>query len=248
MINYKTVLYRQASDFTSFHKKLGVLLAPYLDRQWDMADIGCGLALLDFEIAAHVKSITAIDIDANLIEEVRKEIDDIWRPHKNVETIVPVVADSRNLGDAEWDVVMTCFYNVPFTELDDLLARARKRAILIVHGRKPNGRYDPLAEEAEKRTADSLEAYLTQRNFTFKKVVAELPFGLPFKTIEDIHRFLHSFAAPENAAPYLRASVSDRDAEQYMLSEEERIVKTNRYDFPYYLPKSLNIAAFIVAK
>jgi SAM-dependent methyltransferase len=221
-----------------------------------LADIGCGLGLIDFEIASHVKSITAIDIDAALIEEVRKKIDEeLWQEHTQASRITPIVADSRRLDETVWDVVMTCFYSVPFPELDALLAKARKRGIIILHGRKPNGKFDPLAEEAEKLTAEDLERYLNLKGYRYKKEVAELQFGQPFKTIEDIHAFLNRFSMhmdiiPEtlDAAIDTPASGEGFDPEKHMLSAEERIIKTNRYDYPYYLPKSFNVAIFIIVK
>ncbi|MDR1028258.1 MAG: class I SAM-dependent methyltransferase [Clostridiales Family XIII bacterium] len=240
----RNIFYKQAGAYTAFHKKLGVLLEPYLDKRWDVVDIGCGLAFIDFEIAPHVKSVTAVDIDAEIIDEVKEQIDEkLWGEHARKAEIAPIVADWKCLDDAAWDVVMTCFYSVPFDEMKDLLAKGRRRAILIVHGRKPNGKFDPLEDEARKCTAEDMESYLKREGYRYRKNVAELQFGQPFKTIEDIHLFLNQF--PGFAGPVLD---EDFDPEKHMLSTEERIIKTNRYDYPYYLPKSFNVAIFVVVK
>ncbi|MDR2157324.1 MAG: hypothetical protein LBO81_06050, partial [Clostridiales Family XIII bacterium] len=104
--------------------------------------------------------------------------------------------------------------------------------------------------------------YLTRSGCKYKKTVAELQFGQPFKTIEEIHAFLDSFPGSNAPAPEIPdpsdtafptpedvPAIGDGfDPEKYALSAEERIIKTNRYDYPYYLPRSLNVAIFIVVK
>ncbi|MDR0850868.1 MAG: class I SAM-dependent methyltransferase [Clostridiales Family XIII bacterium] len=248
--------FNQASAFTSFHRKLAVLIEPYLDRQWTMADVGCGLALLDFEIADKVRSIDAIDIDEAIVKEIDSHIDcEAILGHNAVEKIHPRLLDSTDLGDQTWDIVLASFYGKSLSELDELIGHAKHRAIFILHGRRPNGRFDPYDGDSGEITAEELEPYLVQQGYRFKKTVAELQFGQPFKTIEDIHNFLARYKAQGHSAdavfkipPVSEMPFAEFDAENHMLSTEERIIKTDRYDFPFYLPNNFCVGIFAIVK
>ncbi|MDR1495551.1 MAG: hypothetical protein LBS67_01340, partial [Clostridiales Family XIII bacterium] len=98
-------LFRQASEFTGFHKKLGVLIEPYLNERWTMADIGCGMALLDFHLMGSVKSIKAIDVDELALAEVEKRIDEELAANRDdARKIETLRQDAYELGDEQWDI------------------------------------------------------------------------------------------------------------------------------------------------
>ncbi|MDR1271993.1 MAG: class I SAM-dependent methyltransferase, partial [Clostridiales Family XIII bacterium] len=60
---------RNVSEYLAFHKKLSVLIEPYLDKRWTLADIGCGQGLLTFHLAPMVKHIFAVDVSETAIKE-----------------------------------------------------------------------------------------------------------------------------------------------------------------------------------
>jgi hypothetical protein len=225
--------FRQASEYTGFHKKLGVLIDPYLNEKWTMADVGCGLALLDFQIAGSVASITAIDIDASALAAVENHIDDELTASRNdAGKIRTLLKDASALGadGARWDVMLLSFFGATFEELDRLLSLANHRGIVIMHGQVEEGIFDPIpSPDKQEKSADKLEAYLTRSGYGFRKSIVDLQFGQPFRAIDDIHEFLRSY-----------------EAERLIYSVEERIIKTKRYDFPYYLPRNLRVAIFII--
>jgi hypothetical protein len=237
--------YKQASMYTAFHKKLAVLITPFLSPEWTVADIGCGLAALDFEIASFVRSIDAIDPNQTVINDVEQKItDEIAAGRPFAARIRPQWADPNKLGDAMWDVVLLNFFGADGDTLADYLAHATKRAIVIVHGRAPNGKFDALCEVTEPTTAAEVEAYLERIGCRYRKNIVELPFGQPFKSIEDIHRFLDYYSLEEEPVdPDLST-----DPEKLILSVEDRIIKTDRYDYPYYLPKNISVGIFVVIR
>ena len=139
----------------------------------------------------------------------------------------------NEINDEVWDVVTMSFFGVNEEILGEILPLARRRVLMIMHGRPdPSG---PLAvtDDGSKFSANEMEAYLKRKNYMFKKNVMEMQFGQPFKTIEEIHSFLSSYE-------------EDEDFEKRMTNAEERIVKTNRFDYPYYLPKSISTVLFII--
>jgi hypothetical protein len=253
----KHQLFRQASEFTKFHKKLSVFIKPYLNPKWTMADIGCGLALLDFELADSVLSITAIDKDASALAEVDKHIDEELAANKNEALkIETMLKDAHELGDEQWDVVLMSFFGAFGEERDDLLSLARHRGIIITHARDQRGRYDPIPTPGtEGSSADKLEAHLKKRGYSYRKSVVDMQLGQPFKTIEDIHEFLDDYNMDKSlldltggtdAAPGTAEPGGEWNAETLKYSAEDRIIKTQRYDFPYYLPRNLSVAIFVV--
>ena len=228
--------YKQASEYTAFHKKLSVLAEPYLDREWTMADLGCGPGLLAFYLAPMVASIDAIDNDSAAIEDLKKRLDNVALTDRNTaDKIRPRLAPIEDLKEGEsWDVVTLSFFGVSEEVLGSTLPRAKHRALVYMHGRPDTEGPFASYPDAEKLSLAELEDYLNRKNLTYKKSVMEMQFGQPFKTIGDIHTFLSGFGD------------GSEDSERYIAGAEERIIKTNRFDFPYYLPKSISVVLFII--
>jgi hypothetical protein len=252
--------YKSASEYTSFHRKLSVLAEPYLDERWTLADIGCGPGLIDYWLASMVVNIDAIDNDPVAIEYLTKSLDDAYIMNRSAaEKIKPRLATVDELGGESWDVVMACFFGANEETLEKILPLARRRILIFMHGRPDAS--GPLAacDDGGKFSAVEMESYLDKKGFVFKKNVMEMQFGQPFKTIEDIHAFLSAYG--DESKESVEGEVSEGDNERKELSScgksvdesvkrmtdaEERIVKTNRFDYPYYLPKSISVALFIV--
>ena len=237
--------YKVASDYTLFHKKLSVLAEPYLDSEWTLADIGCGPGLLSFKLAPMVRSIDAIDNDSVAIEDLKKHLDDIVATdRRTADKITPWLTAVEDLKNERWDVVTMCFFGLDEEVLETVLPLANHRALIYMHGRPDKNSPIASLDDGEKFTMPDMENYLKQKNLIYKKNVMEMQFGQPFRTIDDIHRFLMEYRVK------LELSGSDtaqKDGmEMYFSDIEDRIVQTNRYDYPYYLPKSINVAMFII--
>ncbi|MDR2163984.1 MAG: class I SAM-dependent methyltransferase [Clostridiales Family XIII bacterium] len=251
-------LFRQASEFTGFHKKLGVIIEPYLNRRWTMADIGCGLALLDFHLLSNVKSVTAIDIDESALTEVENHIDEeLAANHAEAAKIATLRKDVSELVDERWDIVLMSFFGKSPEEIGGILSRADHRGVVVMHGHERGGLFDPVRFDRPRITVDEMERYLSDEGYGYRKSIVDLQFGQPFRTIEDIHRFLgdkivkgHSVLPETGEAPDdigdTETGAGVFDIDRLVYSAEERIIKTKRYDFPYYLPRNLHTAVFIV--
>ncbi|MDR1796927.1 MAG: class I SAM-dependent methyltransferase [Clostridiales Family XIII bacterium] len=231
--------YKQASEYTAFHKKLAVLAQPYLDGGWSLADIGCGPGLLSFHLAPMVRHITAIDNNKLCIGALEAELDRIFYQNRAVaEKIEPRLMDARALGDERWDAILLAFFGANMDFFEEAFGHARERALIYTKARTQTPGMELLGAGGECTTPSGteLEAFLNERGYAYKKSAMEMQFGQPFKRIEDIHLFL---AEVEGTA--------GEDAERRAADAEERIVKTNRFDFPYYLPRSVGVTLFIVA-
>jgi hypothetical protein len=250
-------LFRQASEFTGFHKKLGVLIEPYLNEQWSIADIGCGMALLDFQIMGSVRSITAIDTDADALAEVEKRIDEeLAANHDDAKKIRTVRKDAYELGDERWDAVLLSFFADSPEMAGRMLSLANQRGVIIMHGHERGGIFDPIQMDKPRTTVREMEDYLISKGYGYRKNIVDIQFGQPFRTIDDIHEFIGEKSAGGHGADAIAGGVGGGaqkspgeaalDMERLALSVEERIIKTKRYDYPYYLPRSLRTAIFIV--
>jgi len=237
--------YKQASDYASFHKKLAILAEPYLDSEWTMADIGCGPGLLALQLAPMVCSVDAIDNDRVAIEDLKKNLDDVaTRDRRTAEKIWPRLASIEDVKYESWDVVTLSFFGLNEEILDTVLTLAEQRAFIYMHGRPdadgPIASYD----DGFKFSPAEMEEYLEEREFIYKKNVIEIQFGQPFRGISDIQRFLMEY----------RVRIETRGTENEMQDNiekrfadiEERIIQTNRLDYPYYLPKNISVALFII--
>ena len=244
-------LYQEASTYTGFHENLAAMAAPHLDASWTLADFGCGPGLLDFHLAPMVAKVTAIDSEEVAITELRIELESLIvadrpSPYRRIE---PWLCDLRELGaDARigcahgtrrgsasqladlrrrscWDAVVMSFVGVDAQLLDNLIGRARKRALLYFRHRS----FDPDAPEI--LGAPETERHLAERGYSFTKTVTELEFGQPFCSLPDAEEWLADLAK--------RKEAKARKA-------RESLVETGRSDYPYYLPKTVEVTFFVV--
>jgi len=227
--------YKRASEYSSFHRKLSILAEPYLDERWSLADIGCGPGLIDFWIAPMVSKIDAIDNNPAAIDDLTSRLEDVFATNRAIaDKITPRLAALEELSAEKWDAVLMSFFGIDEKIIESLLSLAEHRAFIYMHGR--DDQKGPLAvlNDGKKFSAEEMEAYLAANRYKYKKSVMEMQFGQPFKTIGDIHTFLSGFGD------------GSEDSERYIAGAEERIIKTNRFDFPYYLPKSISVVLFII--
>jgi hypothetical protein len=253
----KYKLFRQASEFTGFHKKLGVLIEPYLNERWSVADIGCGMALLDFQIMGSVRSITAIDTDGDALAEVEKRIDEELAANRgDAGKIRTVRKDASELRDERWDVVLMSFFADSPEMAEHMLSLADHRGVIIMHGHERGGIFDPMKTDKPRMSVKEMEDRLISRGYGYRKNIVDLQFGQPFRTIDDIHEFIGETSGKGHGADSAsegteagaagEPGAADSDIERLTYSVEERIIKTKRYDYPYYLPRTLRAAIFIV--
>lgn len=247
MIPEDFILLKQASEFTAFNEKLSLLIKTDLNPSWSMVDFGCGFGLLDFKLAPFVNSITAIDSNEMVLAEVEKEIDnELYKGNDSARKIQTLKADTRELSDdMTWDIALLNFYNVPYEELADLIDKAKERAIVIVDGKSSNSRFHSSSENRNHYTAPELEKFFIEKGYNFKKNIVEMQFGYPFKNLQAIQQFLDQLLTGDNYKS--KEFISDEN-EKLVASAEERIIKTNRYDYPYYLPKNVSIGIFVITK
>jgi hypothetical protein len=221
------------------------------------------MALLDFQVMGAVKSITAIDTDEGALSEVERRIDEeLAANHGDAGKIKTVRKDAFELKDERWDVVLLSFFADSPEHAERMLSLANHRGVVIMHARERRGIFDPVRTDKPsttvKNTVKEMEDHLISKGYGYRKNIVDLQFGQPFKTIEDIQEFIREkFGKGHTADPaggeaedgaVGSSGAIDADMERLAYSVEERIIKTIRYDYPYYLPRNLRAAIFIINK
>lgn len=252
----KYILYRQASEFTGFHEKIGALIEPYLDERWTMVDVGCGMALLDFQVMGSVRSLTAIDTDEDALAEVEKRIDEeLAANHSDAAKIETLHKNAFELEQERWDVVLMSFFADTPAEAGKMMSLAAQRSVIIMRGNEYGDVMDPIMPGMSGMSVEEMESYLASAGYGYRKNVIDLQFGQPFRTLDEIHEFIEDRTAAAGAAPATgdaaaggdKGGAMSLDPDRLAYSVEDRIIKTKRYDYPYYLPRNLRTAIFIVA-
>jgi hypothetical protein len=150
-----------------------------------------------------------------------------------------------------------------------MLKLANHRGVIVMHGHERGGIFDPVRADSSRMTVPEMEEYLTSAGYGYRKSIVDLQFGQPFRTIQEIHDFIGGKVDTGHQSDIIQGigdDITDApgdlsglgtasglsegggvfDADNLAYSVEERIIKTKRYDYPYYLPRNLHTAIFII--
>ncbi|MDR2770931.1 MAG: class I SAM-dependent methyltransferase [Clostridiales Family XIII bacterium] len=241
--NEKTLdWFRTASAYTGFHSELASIVRPRLADCETLCDMGCGLGLLDLELAKDLRSVLCVDQSEAAIGALRELI-----RARGARNIVARVADVNDASAGErWDAVLMSFFGSSLEDIARFLAFCDKRMILIVHEKATAGRcVNAVSLRPKPFGAAEVTGFLTGRKLPFQQTHAAIEFGQPFKSLEDARDFIRIYTSS-----MLEAAGVGGPAERERLygDMESRLVETGRADYPVYLPKPKRIAVFVVEK
>lgn len=222
-----------ASEYTEFHKKLAKFIVPYLDKDDNLIDVGCGLGRIDLEIADKVKTITAIDENAKVIEAFLNDVRE-----RGITNIFPKIKDFNDIKENQWDTLLLSFFGEPDEKMKALIGSVPKRTILITHGEdnEPlNSKVHPLVKTV---FVSELESYFIEMNYKYTKQNVVIDFGQPLKSMDDAIEFLNSYALQRN----------EREKKERLDVMLARVVETGDSRFPFFLPKERHISILVVEK
>jgi hypothetical protein len=239
----KTITWFQtASAYTGFHSNLASLVRPYTEDCATICDIGCGLGLIDIELANDVRSVVCIDQN----EAAIKSLNELIRS-RDARNIVARVADVNELAVEKHDAVIMSFFGSSVDAIARFMSFCDKKMILIVHEKSSSAkRVNAVSLRPKPLGADEVRGFLTERGLSFKKLSAVIEFGQPFKSLADAKDFILVYASATSEA----AGVSDAGGrgERLYNDMEKRLVETGLPNYPLYLPKPKEVAVFIVDK
>jgi SAM-dependent methyltransferase len=240
--NEKTLdWFKTASVYTGFHRKLASIVRPYVADCETLCDVGCGLGLLDLELAKDLRSILCVDKSEAVIGTLNELIRE-----RDARNVVARAADVNTLTGERRDAVIMSFFGSSLEDIVRFSAICDKRMILIVHEKASAARcVNAVSLRPKPFGAAEVRGFLTDRNLRFQERRAALEFGQPFKSAADARDFVRIYTDS-----MLDATGKDGPAEQERLygDIESRLIETGRADYPVYLPKRKRIAVFAVEK
>ncbi len=221
--NKKTIeLYRDAAEYCKFHQSLVISLKPYLKPTDSVIDIGCGHAYIDLLLAGHVAKISCVDIDEAVLAELKK------RKPANM-TIIN--GDVSTLQITAHDYVIMSFYGRLTEDYQKIKNFANKGIITIKNTRRTVVEFNDQVQLKRETHGDVIN-FCDQNNIAYQSEILELPFGQPFKTIDDVYLYLKRYK-PIKSGNY----------EDYI---KENLITIDDPNYHYYLPKLKRVGIAII--
>lgn len=207
-----------ASEQTGFHRELAGWLRPRLTCGATVADFGCGLGLIDLELADYAGHITCIDRAQEPLNALQAEA--ARRGIQNVETLC---ADSGELT-GEWDEVIMTFHGAGAALLDCFLPHCRKSLVAVIRSGAESA-FSPLGwHKAHKNLLERTTQALDRRGVQYTLEVGALEYGQPLQDRADAVKFVRARC---------QDSVPDDAVRRYL---DETLEQRDDPEWPLYLP------------
>lgn len=212
-----------ACEYGEYHHQLAQLLAPYLEGAAHVCDVGCGLGYLSLELAKVVPYVTAVEVDEEAISVLRENC-----TMRGIDNIHVLCSDAFSLDKSyQFDHMIFCVFGT----VEEVLSIGEKHCtgdILLITRNEKHHRFSHEKEALrDRKYSFENKCYeLRKRGIPFESEEFTLEFGQPLRSLEDAAAFYALYSKKGN-----------------LTQEEllERLEKTNRQDFPYYLPKKSNL-------
>ena len=220
-------LWERAEKYTDHYRELGVRLEELIGENHRVYDMGCGLGFIDLELADHVKSIKAFDIEPKVLNELEKNAE-----KKNINNITVCNTDWTKEKDNSCDTLLACSFGNIVECLDDFLRIAKDQVILVKrHKAKPSKKYVP---GVRAFSAEASEEYLQERGIKYTKTLFKSEFGQPLKSYEEALWFTE-FHGMNRKMP----------VKEFL---EENLMSGEKYGYEYYLPNKKDMVIFVIKK
>jgi len=215
-----------ASSYTSFHKELAERIAPHLESSDELGDIGCGLGRIDLELAPHVASLTAIDINEVVIAQLQRDATRL-----ELHNLHARCADVTALPDT-FDVVIMSFFGKSVTK-SEYRQFCRRRAIRVVNAENSGHLYPDNHRQTSKDTIPIVQHELEKQGYRYQLLTHTIEFGQPLCSWQDAEQFV-LYNAP---------TITEEESQAFL---QKNATQTGRNDFPIYIPNPKDIGIFVI--
>jgi len=222
--------YARASRHTGFHRELAAIIRPRLRVDDSVTDFGCGPGLVALELAASVRSITAVDIDPYVVAHLRCDAEKVGIPN-----IVPMVADAADIVSSTGDVALICYYRGPGEWMAEVIRAAGRLVVVVMHASDPAARPSKISERHRRAYAAEMDEFLDTGGYSFVKTECALDFGQPFVSIEEARAFFEIYSGSE--------------ADSKRAYAEKKLSCVNTSDdpsYPYFFPSRKDVALYFI--
>ena len=219
--------FMDASDYTGYHKNLADKIIPFLEEGHTLCDVGCGLGRLDIFLASEVARITAIDSNAEVINELKKSADEM-----GINNLNAVCAEAEKEA-VEHDIFLMSFFG-DLDEMKKYYKHCRKKLIRITNLSDKSNFYHEAHCRRDKPFVSIIEKELKEERIPYELLIDSIEFGQPLRSEEDARAFI-LYNAP---------GAKTDEVELFLKNHGQN---TGRSDFPIYIPNKKQIGIFIIS-
>lgn len=197
--------YVRAAEYTDFHLKLAKELCKIIPAESSVAEYGCGLGYLAYELYKLGYNITAYDIDADAIKKAKERTD----------LSIYAERDCYELNSS-FDYAIAMFFG-RITEpgnIERLMRPVRHGLIYITGG------------GSARHTAPSLVSeFLNGRKLSFSVRELDLEFSQPLKSSEEASAFLKTYYRNDELLKNKASNLKPygRDGFEYILENRKKL-------------------------
>lgn len=218
--------YEDASAYTGFHGEMQALLEPLLGREETLADLGCGLGLIDLRLAGSVQSVTCLDASDAALEYLQGNA-----RQQGIGNLHTCRTDAYT-ATGLWDTVMMSFFGRPDLHIRHYLSICRDKIMAIVREAPPlKAAYTPRKHNSVTNTQEAFDALGVR--YTLTRHAME--FGQPFTSREEAVRYVGTY----------RKHPPDMEPEEYLAP---RLMPIQHDRYAWYLPNLKRFGLFVVRK
>lgn len=220
--NDKIRWYIEANEYCGFFKNIAGVIKPMLAGYKSLCDLGCGLALFDFEISQYMETIDCVDLNAEALMSVTKRIE--------AQGITNMRTHLKNCNDVigQWDVIYISFFGD--LELDRFIPLCKK-LIAVVNVSSETEMFPSRERGFKKNTVDQTVQYLNEKAIGHELTYRQFVFGQPFTSRKDAERFLNVYAP----------DITEAEISSFL---DNRLIGTSNVIYPYYIPRIKSVGIF----
>ena len=212
---------RDASENSSYNRELVAEMLPWLNQEMRVCDAGCGLGYLSMELAPHVEHVTAVDINADALQDLRE---------KAISNVTVRCGDIGALQPARpYDAMVFCF----FGGIEEILRIAREQcvgSVFVISRNYTTHRFSVGDYPTGSYGFARAKMVLSEQGIPFEEKALQLEFGQPFRTFQDARRFYETYSV---------------DADKSVITDDflrEKLVKLEHGTFSWYMPHRRELA------
>lgn len=201
---------RDASEYGDYYPRLVSEILPFLPKSGHICDAGCGLGYLASELAKHCEKVTGIDRSAAAISEMNRRNS---RAHG-------ICTDIFEYSEP-FDAMVFCYFGRT-GEILRLAERLCAGTVVVIKRDCGEHTFSLGRVEHKKHTVEYTLQDFAVRGIPYVGKKLSLEMGQPFRSLSDAVAFYRLY-----------------DKSGVEITEKrvaERLISTEREDFPLYLP------------
>ena len=216
--------YEAASEYTGFYKNLASAVEPMVKGAGTFADMGCGIGLVDLELAPSVGNVLCVDVSEQATAYLRGRV-----RARGIENIDVIQANCFDI-DKVFDVIYLCFFSS--RDIERFLPKCKK-LISVVGGDNNAPLFPQSYRKKSKNTIEGEKQYLDGLHLSYRLKECEFEFGQPLETREDAGLYVRTYA-PE---------IPQEELDGFL---ESRLIRTGSEKYPFYMPRKKMVGIFEV--